>query len=181
MDLTRRTFLKLMAQVVLTAGLSSHFPRLAEAADTGTMPIQYLRQIITHDSRTSRTIMWQSTASLPDCQVEYRPEAQRHSIAQAASLTSLTEDSTTNYFYSVTLTGLQPGTIYSYRIVDAKGRDLVPQGYVELNRDVSYADSASLAKTQEEDLLWRDMENDLVQQLMRRLVTAKPRPPVEAE
>lgn len=118
MDLTRRTFLKLMAQVVLTAGLSSHFPRLAEAADTGTMPIQYIRQIITHDPRTSRTIMWQSTVSLPDCQVEYRPEAQRLSIAQAASMTSLTEDSTTNYFYSVTLTGLQPGTVYSYRIVD---------------------------------------------------------------
>lgn len=66
---------------------------------------------------------------------------------------------------------------YVYRIVDAKGRDLVPQGYVELNRDVTYADSATLAKTQEEDLLWRDMENDLVQQLMRRLATAKPKPP----
>ena len=70
---------------------------------------------------------------------------------------------------------------YAYRIVDAKGRDLVPQGYVELTRDISYADSATLAKTQEEELLWRDMENDLVQQLMRRLVTAKPRPPAEAE
>lgn len=70
---------------------------------------------------------------------------------------------------------------YAYRIVDVKGRDLVPQGYVELTRDVAYADSVTLAKTQEEDLLWRDMENDLVQQLMRRLVTAKPRPPAEAE
>ncbi|MDR3221857.1 MAG: LPS assembly lipoprotein LptE [Candidatus Accumulibacter sp.] len=70
---------------------------------------------------------------------------------------------------------------YAYRIVDAKGRDLVPQSYVELTRDVSYADSATLAKTQEEELLWRDMENDLVQQLMRRLVTAKPKPPVAAE
>ena len=70
---------------------------------------------------------------------------------------------------------------YTYRIVDGKGRDLVPQGYVELTRDVTYADSASLAKTQEEDLLWRDMETDLVQQLMRRLVTAKPRPPAAAE
>ena len=70
---------------------------------------------------------------------------------------------------------------YAYRIVDIKGRDLVPQGYVELSRDVAYSDSATLAKTQEEDLLWRDMENDLVQQLMRRLATAKPRPPVEAE
>jgi LPS-assembly lipoprotein len=66
---------------------------------------------------------------------------------------------------------------YAYRIVDAQGRDLVPQSYVELSRDVSYADDATLAKTQEEELLWRDMENDLVQQLMRRLVAAKPRPP----
>ena len=70
---------------------------------------------------------------------------------------------------------------YAYRIVDAKGRDLVPQAYVELTRDVSYADSATLAKTQEEELLWRDMESDLIQQLMRRLVTAKPKPPAETE
>ncbi|MDR2112607.1 MAG: LPS assembly lipoprotein LptE [Candidatus Accumulibacter sp.] len=70
---------------------------------------------------------------------------------------------------------------YAYRIVDAEGRDIVPQSYVELSRDVSYADSATLAKTQEEDLLWRDMENDLVQQLMRRLVAARPKPPATAE
>jgi len=38
-----------------------------------------------------------------------------------------------------------------------------------------------LAKTQEEDLLWRDMENDLVQQLLRRLATVKPKPQVEAD
>jgi LPS-assembly lipoprotein len=68
---------------------------------------------------------------------------------------------------------------YAYRIVDAKGRDLVPQSYVELSRDVTYADSATLAKTQEEELLWRDMESDLVQQLMRRLVAARPRPSEE--
>ncbi len=70
---------------------------------------------------------------------------------------------------------------YAYRIVDPKGRDFVPQGYVELTRDVTYADSATLAKTQEEDLLWRDMENDLVQQLLRRLATARPKPPAEAD
>ena len=70
---------------------------------------------------------------------------------------------------------------YTYRIVDGKGRDLVPLSYVELNRDISFADSVTLAKTQEEDLLWRDMENDLVQQLMRRLVTAKPVAPRDEE
>ena len=69
--------------------------------------------------------------------------------------------------------------IYGYRIVDQKGRDLVLPGVVELNRDLTYADSDVLAKTQEEDLLWRDMENDLVQQLMRRLAAAKPTPPAD--
>lgn len=68
---------------------------------------------------------------------------------------------------------------YGYRIVDAKGRDLVLPGVIELTRDLSYADSDVLAKTQEEDLLWRDMENDLVQQLMRRLAASKPQPPEE--
>lgn len=70
---------------------------------------------------------------------------------------------------------------FAYRIVDPKGRDLVLPGRVELFRDITYADSDVLAKTQEEDLLWRDMENDLVQQLMRRLAASKPQPPAEAD
>ena len=70
---------------------------------------------------------------------------------------------------------------YAYRIVDNKGRDLVLPGTVELTRDLTYADSDVLAKTQEEDLLWRDMETDLVQQLMRRLAAAKPVKPVDEE
>lgn len=71
--------------------------------------------------------------------------------------------------------------LYGYRVVDSKGRDLVLPGQVELSRDLTYADSDVLAKTQEEDLLWRDMETDLVQQLMRRLAAAKPTPPAAAE
>ena len=71
--------------------------------------------------------------------------------------------------------------LYGYRVVDNKGRDLVLPGRVELSRDLTYADSDVLAKTQEEDLLWRDMETDLVQQLMRRLAATKPTPPAAAE
>jgi LPS-assembly lipoprotein len=70
---------------------------------------------------------------------------------------------------------------YNYRIVDNKGRDLVLPGTVELSRDITYADSDVLAKTQEEALLWRDMEGDLVQQLMRRLAAAKPTAPATPE
>ena len=66
---------------------------------------------------------------------------------------------------------------YAYRVIDGKGRDLVLPGAVELSRDITYADSDVLAKTLEEELLWRDMEGDLVQQLMRRLAATKPTAP----
>mgnify|MGYP000913191338 CR=1 FL=1 len=64
--------------------------------------------------------------------------------------------------------------LYTYRITDDKGRDLVTPSSIELVRDLTYDDSNVLAKQQEEKLLWRDMENDLVQQLMRRLAASKP-------
>jgi len=70
---------------------------------------------------------------------------------------------------------------YGYRVVDNKGRNLIAPGMVELSRDLTYADSDVLAKTQEEELLWRDMESDLVQQLMRRLAASKPVFPTPAE
>ena len=110
-------------------------------------------------------------------------------IADAAADAQVTFVPTGEYRDTITLSYSSSGRVrekrlryrYAYRITDNKGRDLVPQNYVELNRDVTYADSATLAKTQEEDLLWRDMENDLVQQLMRRLVTAKPKPATEVD
>jgi len=65
---------------------------------------------------------------------------------------------------------------YGYRIIDAKGVDLVPVGEIELSRDMTYDDSNVLAKEQEETLLWRDMQGDMVQQIMRRLAAVKPVP-----
>jgi LPS-assembly lipoprotein len=66
---------------------------------------------------------------------------------------------------------------YAYRVVDVQGRDLIPPGQIELTRDMTYDDSNVLSKEQEENLLWRDMQNDMVQQLMRRLTAVKPAPP----
>lgn len=70
---------------------------------------------------------------------------------------------------------------YNYRIVDNKQRDLVLPGTVEIYRDITYADSDVLAKTQEEDFLWKDMEKDVVDQLMRRIAAVKPVAPAELE
>ncbi|MBL8396417.1 MAG: hypothetical protein JNK99_17015 [Candidatus Accumulibacter sp.] len=71
--------------------------------------------------------------------------------------------------------------LYQYRLTDDKGRDVVPPSQVELVRDLTYDDSNVLAKQQEETLLWRDMEIDLVQQLMRRLAAARPVFPAASE
>ena len=46
-----------------------------------------------------------------------------------------------------------------------------------LTRDITFNDSDVLAKDTEEALLYRDMQNDMVQQIMRRLSAAqKPKP-----
>ena len=66
---------------------------------------------------------------------------------------------------------------YRFRLVDAKGRELVAANEINLSRDISYSDSNILAKDLEEGLLWRDMNNDLVNQIVRRLSLIKPKNP----
>ena len=63
-----------------------------------------------------------------------------------------------------------------FRVHDAKGNVYVPPSSLELTRDVSFNDAEVLAKEAEEQLLFRDMQSDMVQQIMRRLAAAqKPR------
>ncbi len=67
----------------------------------------------------------------------------------------------------------------NFRVHDQQGRDYVPLSTVQLSRDVTYSDAEILAKEAEEQLLFRDMQNDLVQQLLRRLSAAqRPKPAV---
>ena len=66
---------------------------------------------------------------------------------------------------------------YTFRVVNQKGQILVPSNEVSLTRDISFSDSNILAKDLEEGLLWRDMNNDLVNQIMRRLSIIKPKNP----
>ena len=60
-----------------------------------------------------------------------------------------------------------------YRVRTAQGRELVPATEILQQRDISFNESAVLAKEAEEGLLYRDMQTDIVQQLMRRLAAVK--------
>jgi LPS-assembly lipoprotein len=61
-----------------------------------------------------------------------------------------------------------------FRVTDPKGRVFVPTSEVNLKRDITYSDSLVLSKETEEGLLYRDMQSDMVQQILRRLVAARP-------
>ena len=61
-----------------------------------------------------------------------------------------------------------------FRVHDGKGREFVPASVIQLTRDVTFNDTEILAKEQEEQLLFRDMQTDMVQLIMRRLAAAKP-------
>ncbi|CAN5243743.1 hypothetical protein BH10PSE17_BH10PSE17_29540 [soil metagenome] len=56
-----------------------------------------------------------------------------------------------------------------YRVHDGKGRDFIASSELSLKRDISFNEDALLAKESEEALLYRDMQTDMVQQILRRL------------
>jgi LPS-assembly lipoprotein len=61
-----------------------------------------------------------------------------------------------------------------FRLRDAQGREVIESTELQVQRDVTFNDSQRLSKESEEALLIRDMQSDLVQQLLRRLAAAKP-------
>ena len=63
---------------------------------------------------------------------------------------------------------------FVFRVDDGKGRDFIPPTRITLKRNISVNENTQLAKEAEENLLYRDMQSDLVQQLLRRLAAIKP-------
>jgi LPS-assembly lipoprotein len=62
---------------------------------------------------------------------------------------------------------------FGFRLRTLAGKELIPATELLLQRDISFNESAVLAKEAEEALLYRDMQSDIVQQIMRRLAAVK--------
>lgn len=61
----------------------------------------------------------------------------------------------------------------SFRLLDNKAVETIPVTEIALTRDFSFNDQETLSKESEEALLFRDMQSDAVQQLVRRLQATK--------
>jgi LPS-assembly lipoprotein len=65
----------------------------------------------------------------------------------------------------------------AFRVHDGKGGEFLPTNTVVLTRDVTFNDSDILSKEAEEGLLYRDMQFDMVQLIMRRIeASQRPKP-----
>ena len=64
------------------------------------------------------------------------------------------------------------------RVHDGKGGEFIPLTTLSITRDLTYNDTDVLAKEAEEAAIYREMQTDLVQQILRRLSAAQPAKPV---
>jgi LPS-assembly lipoprotein len=60
-----------------------------------------------------------------------------------------------------------------FRLRTPQGVELIAPAEITQQRDISFSESAVLAKEAEEALLYRDMQSDIVQQLLRRIAAVK--------
>ena len=60
-----------------------------------------------------------------------------------------------------------------FRLHGQQGQEWIANTELLQQRDISYNETSALSKEGEEVLLFRDMQNDIVQQLMRRLAMFK--------
>ena len=97
--------------------------------------------------------------------------------SKADAVLQFTEETRQKEILSLTGTGrvreFQLRYRVAFRVHDGKGAEYVPPSTIQLTRDVTFNDAEILAKEQEEQLLFRDMQIDMVQQILRRLAAAK--------
>ena len=67
-----------------------------------------------------------------------------------------------------------------FRVTDKAGNELLAPTQITLGRPITFNETQLLAKEQEEALLYKDMQTDLVQQMMRRMAAIKPGAPAPA-
>jgi LPS-assembly lipoprotein len=96
---------------------------------------------------------------------------------EADAILEFTEESREKHILSLTVAGrvreFQLRYRVGFRVHDGRGAFYVPQNTIQLVRDVTFNDAEVLAKEAEEQLLFRDMQTDMVQQILRRLAAAR--------
>ena len=99
----------------------------------------------------------------------------------AQAVLQFTEDMREKHILSLSGTGrvreYQLRQRVSFRVHDGKTSEYLPVSQIVLMRDFTFNDTEVLAKEAEEAQLYREMQYDMVQQILRRLSAATPPKP----
>lgn len=121
-----KTVLLALMLIIVGAGMFFYQRSYCEAEQPARYEPLQLRQVINTDSGTSRTVMWQTEKAESGAWLEYRlrvdAEQAPDSAVQkiAAQATDFQTDAGRIYQQSVTVTGLEPGKTYEYRVGSGK-------------------------------------------------------------
>lgn len=102
----------------------------------------------------------------------------KQSPEEAEAILDLTNELREKVILSLNSQGRVREYVLYYRVTirvrDNKNVELLPSTQISLKRDISYNENQVLAKEAEEAMLYRDMQSDLVQQILRRIAAIKP-------
>jgi LPS-assembly lipoprotein len=100
------------------------------------------------------------------------------SATQAEAVLQVLNDSREKKILTLTTSGtVSEYSLYqrfTFQLKNNQGVVIIPPATIVLKRDITYDANQALAKEAEEALLYRDMQSDLVQQIIRRLAASKP-------
>jgi len=108
-------------------------------------------------------------------ELQYITEPERRQEAQA--LLDILSEQRVKTVVGVNASGqvreFQLRLILKFRLRTPQGQELIPETELVQQRALSYDEVFALAKEAEEALLYRNMQSDMVQQILRRLAAVK--------
>ncbi len=104
-------------KTVARQGVKATKAAAAHYLSTDAVDASNIRQVITADSTTSRTFMWQSDYEEDKTVIEYRKAGDDDTLMQLpASSDAFSDDGVTTYIHTAAVSDLKPGTAYKYRV-----------------------------------------------------------------
>ena len=121
----------------------------------GFKPRSPLAEELRRNIDSSKTTLVVESAAQAQVQLEALTDARERSVVASTAAGQVRE--------------LQLRARLNFRVRTPSGKELIPATEILLSRDMSYSETVALAKEQEEALLFRAMQSDIVAQVMRRL------------
>lgn len=165
MQAGRRTLLLLSGAAALLGGCGFALRRAPELQFrtlqlVGFAPHSSLAEELRKNIDASTTTLVVDSAAQAAVQLQALTDAREKSVVASTSAGQVRE--------------VQVRARLKFSLRTVSGRELIAPTEIVLARDLSYNENVALAKEQEEALLYRAMQTDIVAQVMRRLASVPP-------